>query len=142
MESSSKDLLDNPPLYAGKAGERYGKIKYDEKMIGLSGATDFDKCLEVDTGTAPNLAVEKQIGYTSGELGSLSHDEEVGMNVVATAKTTTKTRKKSVLPEEEEEWKKKLCPFKKVTKTTKIATAIGDSENKKGGMGNTSLVFV
>ena len=130
LESSSKDLLDNPPLYAGKAGEKYGKIKYDEKMIGLSGATEFDMCFEVDTSkTAPNLHVHKQIGYKQGVLGSLSHDEQVGMNIVATAKTTRKTKKESVLPEEEEEWKKKLCPFKKVTKTTKTVPASCEEVN-------------
>ncbi|RJS80926.1 hypothetical protein CW713_06875 [Methanophagales archaeon] len=130
LESSSKDILDNPPLYAGKAGEKYGKIKYDEKMIGLSGATDFDKCLEVDTSkTAPNLHVHKQIGYKQGVLGSLSSDEQVGMNIVTTAKVTRKTKKKSVLPEEEEKWKKKICPFKKVTKTTKTVPASCEEVN-------------
>ena len=62
LENSSKDLLDNPPLVAG---EKYGSIEYDEKMIGLSGDTEFDKCFEVYTDTAPNLDVHKQIRYTS-----------------------------------------------------------------------------
>ena len=99
LESSSKDLLDNPPL---KAGEKYGKIKYDEKMIGLSGATEFDKCFEVDTSkTAPNLAVHKQIGYTAGFLGSLSYHEQVHMNVIAAGKPATKKKCK----------KEDICPF-------------------------------
>ena len=112
LEIGSKNLLDNPSL---KDGEIYGGIKYDEKMIGLSGDTEFDKCFVVDTGTTPNLDVHKQIGYKQGYLGSLSHHEQLGMKIIAAGKTTTK--KESVLPEEEEEWKKKLCPFK--DKTTK-----------------------
>ncbi len=54
-------------------------LKYDEKMIGSNGTTEFDKCFDVDTGTAPNLEVDKSIGYKSGDLGSLSHSEQVGM---------------------------------------------------------------
>jgi hypothetical protein len=63
LEIDSGDLLDNPPL---ALDEIYGSIGYDEKMTGLSGDTDFDKCFNVDTGTAPNLAVTKTIGYKSG----------------------------------------------------------------------------
>ena len=103
LDIGSKNLLDNPPL---AAGEIYGGIKYDEKMIGLSGDTEFDKCFEVDTGTAPNLDVHKQIGYTAGFLGSLSHHEQVGMKAIAAGKTTTKTTKH-------------ICPFDKPTTTTK-----------------------
>jgi hypothetical protein len=114
LEIGSKNLLDNPSL---KDGEIYGGIKYDEKMIGLSGDTEFDKCFGVDTGTTPNLNVHKQIGYKQGFLGSLSHHEQLGMKVIAAGKTTTKDE--SVLPEEEEEWKKKLCPFVDTT-TTKV----------------------
>ena len=80
LEIDSGDLLDNPPL---ADGEKYGKIRYDEKMIGLSGATNFSKVFSVDTKTAPNLAVTKNIGYKQGELGSLSYDEQVGMNLIA-----------------------------------------------------------
>ena len=116
LEIGSKNLLDNPSL---KDGEIYGGIKYDEKMIGLSGDTEFDKCFVVDTGTTPNLDVHKQIGYKQGFLGSLSHHEQVGMKVIAAGKTTKTTKKESVLPEEEEEWKKKLCPFVDTT-TTKV----------------------
>ena len=89
LEIGSKDLRDNPPL---ADGEIYGAIKYDEKMIGLSGDTEFDKCLKVDTSkTAPNLDVHKQIGYTAGFLGSLSHYEQVGIKAIAAGKTTSKT---------------------------------------------------
>ena len=80
LEIGSGDLLDNPPL---ADGEKYGKIRYDEKMIGLSGATNFSKVFSVDTKTAPNLAVTKNIWYKQGELGSLSYDEQVGMNLIA-----------------------------------------------------------
>jgi hypothetical protein len=80
LEIDSGDLLDNPPL---ADGEKYGKIRYDENMIGLSGATNFSKVFSVDTKTAPNLAVTKKIGYKQGELGSLSYDEQVGMNLIA-----------------------------------------------------------
>ena len=105
LEIDSVNLLDNPPL---ATGEIYGSIKYDEKMIGSSGTTDFDKCFNVDTGTAPNLYVHKQIGYTAGFLGSLSHHEQVGMKAIAAGKTTKTT-------------KKELCPFRKPTTTTKKA---------------------
>ena len=88
LEIDSKDL-NNRPLAEGQI---YGKIKYDEKMIGLSGDTEFDKCLVVDTSkTAPNLDVHKQIGYKQGLLGSLSHHEQVWMKAIAAGKTTTKT---------------------------------------------------
>ena len=80
LEIDSGDLLDNPPLASDKI---YGSIGYDEKMMGLSGDTDFDKCFNVDTGTAPNLAVTKTIGYKSGDLGSLSHAEVVDMSLIS-----------------------------------------------------------
>ena len=98
LEIGSGDLLGNPPL---ADGEIYGGIKYDEKMIGLSGDIEFDKCFEVDTSkTAPNLDVHKQIGYKQGYLGSLSHHEQVGMTLIAAGKTT-KTDE--------------LCPFRRPT---------------------------
>ncbi|NQE53285.1 hypothetical protein C5S29_06800 [ANME-1 cluster archaeon GoMg3.2] len=104
LEIDSKNLLDNPPL---ADGEIYGQIKYGEKMIGLDGAINFTKDFTVDTSkTAQNLDVHKQIGYTAGFLGSLSHAEEVCMKVIAAGKTTT-TEKKA------------LCSFKKPIKTTK-----------------------
>ena len=105
LEIDSKDLNDRPLT----EGQIYGDIKYDEKMIGLSGDTEFDKCFEVDTSkTTPNLDVHKQIGYTAGFLGSLSHHEQVGMKAIAAGKTTTKTTKH-------------ICPFDKPdTKTTKV----------------------
>ena len=123
LESSSIDLLDNPPLgtteyeftfvnttYDKKIGEVYGKIKYDEKMIGSSGVTDFDKCLGVDTGSTPNLDVHKQIGYTQGALGSLSHDEQVGMKAVAARTYNKKTS--TIGWDALEPWKQYLCPFR------------------------------
>ena len=105
LDIGSKNLLDNPPL---AAGEIYGGIKYDEKMIGLSGATEFDKCFEVDTSkTAPNLDVHKQIGYKQGFLGSLSHHEQVGMKAIAAGKPS-----KTKASDKHEPWKQAICPFK------------------------------
>jgi hypothetical protein len=83
LEIGSGNLLDNPPL---ANNEKYGKIGYKEKMIASSGTTEFDKCFVVDTGTTPNLDVHKQIGYTQGELGSLSHEEQLGMKVIFAGK--------------------------------------------------------
>ena len=97
LEIDSVDLLNKGGSSAGgmsplAPGEIYGSIKYDEKMIGLSGDTEFDKCFKVDTSkTAPNLDVHKQIGYTAGFLGSLSHYEQVGIKAIAAGKTTSKT---------------------------------------------------
>jgi hypothetical protein len=65
-------------------GERQGQIKYNENMIGSDGATEFNKDFKVDTGKKPNLFVTKKIEYTSDELGSLSHDEVVGMSLIST----------------------------------------------------------
>ncbi|RJS80927.1 DUF11 domain-containing protein [Methanophagales archaeon] len=75
-EAGNGNLLNNPPLAPGEA---VGGIKYDEKMIGSNGATEFTKRFEVDTNVTPNLDVTKDIGYKSGDLGSLSHAEQVGM---------------------------------------------------------------
>ena len=117
LEIDSVNLLDNLPL---DEGEVYGKIKYAEKMIGSSGTTDFDKCFDVDTGTAPNLYVHKQIGYSQGFLGSLSHDEQVGMKIIAAGKPAeTKTCKEKGSPEHEE-WKQEVCPFKYPCKDTTV----------------------
>jgi hypothetical protein len=91
-KSSSKNLLDIPPL---APGEVYGQIKYDENMIGLAGAIIFTKDFNVDTGTAPNLGVMKTIGYTGR---GLSHDEQVGMKL--------STKGKDDIPGETP-----LCPF-------------------------------
>ena len=117
LEIGSGDLLDNPPL---GAGEIYGKIKYGEKMIGSSGVTDFEKCLGVNTGSAPNLDVNKQIKYTQGNLGSLSHDEQVGMKVTAAGKTAGKSSTSGPYcppydntTRKLEEWKWCICPFTK-----------------------------
>jgi len=74
LEIDSGNLIDNPPL---ADDEIYGRVGYEEKIIGLSGATNFSKVFSVDTKTAPNLAVTKNIGYKQGELGSLSYAEQV-----------------------------------------------------------------
>jgi hypothetical protein len=142
LESSSMNLLDNPPLkyptdtkhskvgnttYDKKIGEVYGKIKYDEKMIGSSGTTEFDKCLGVDTGSAPNLDVHKQIGYTQGALGSLSYDEQVGMKAVAAGSYTKKTS--TIGWPALEPWKQYLCPFRDEKKEYKTIPASCEEVN-------------
>jgi uncharacterized repeat protein (TIGR01451 family) len=76
-ETGNGNLLNNPPL---SPGEAVGGIKYDEKMLGLNGTTEFTKCFNVNTNVTPNLYVTKTIGYKSGDLGSLSHAEQVGMH--------------------------------------------------------------
>ena len=78
LEIDSGNLLDNPPL---ADDEIYGKIGYNEKMIGSNGSTEFDKTFVLDTGTVPNLYVTKCIGYTQGELGSLSYAEQVELEI-------------------------------------------------------------
>jgi hypothetical protein len=78
-ECSSKNL-DN----MFQSGEKQGQIKYNENMIGSDGATEFNKEFKVNTGKKPNLVVTKNIEYASGELGSLSHDEVVGMSLIST----------------------------------------------------------
>jgi hypothetical protein len=109
LEIDSVDLLNNLPL---ANGEKYGKIGYKEKMIGSNGTTKFDKCFVVDTGTTPNLDVHKQIGYTQGELGSLSHEEQLEMKVIAHAKAEVDGGQTCTGWDKFEPWKQKLCPFK------------------------------
>jgi hypothetical protein len=101
LEIDSGNLIDNPPL---ANDEKYGKIGYNEKMIGLKGTTTFDSTFEVDTGTTPNLNVTKNIGYSreSGDLGSLSHEEQVGMKVIFAGKAAIPGQREDV-----------LCPFDK-----------------------------
>jgi hypothetical protein len=147
LESSSMNLLDNPPLKTKEnlpydkevdgdvitttktVGEVYGKIKYDEKMIGSSGTTEFDKCLCVDTGSAPNLDVHKQIGYSQGFLGSLSHHEQVGMNVVAAASKTKTTTSTAWGKSELEPWKQPICPFREDKNVCKTIPASCEEVN-------------
>ncbi|MCW3129566.1 MAG: hypothetical protein N2V75_05660 [Methanophagales archaeon] len=129
LEIDSSDLINNTPL---SDGEKYGKIGYDEKMIGSNGTTDFDKCFIVDTNTTPNLQVHKQIGYTQGELGSLSYDEQLGMKVIAKGKPSS-TKSKTECPpynnteRKLEEWKWCICPFTKWDTTTTTTPAVPGS---------------
>jgi hypothetical protein len=108
LEIDSGNLLDNPPL---AAGEKYGKIGYNEKMIASNGSTEFNKSFNVDTGTTPNLNVTKNIGYESGDLGSLSHAEEVGMKVIAQGTPKVGASKTCMGSASHSEWKQKICPF-------------------------------
>ncbi len=125
LEIDSVDLINNTPL---EDDEKYGKIGYDEKMIGSSGNTEFCKEFKVDTGTAPNLYVHKDIGYTQGALGSLSHHEQVGMKVIAAGKpgsTGTCTDRGSV---NHSEWKRDVCPFKYPCTPSSSSTIPGSCE--------------
>ena len=114
LEIGSGNLMDNPPL---KAGEKYGKIRYNEKMIASNGSTEFNKSFKVNTETAPNLNVTKNIGYASGALGSLSHAEDVEMKVIANAKPAVDGGKTCTGWDKFEPWKQVLCPFKECENT-------------------------
>ena len=127
-EIDSGNLLDNLPL---ADDEKYGNIGYNEKMIGSSGNTEFDKTFVLDTGTAPNLYVTKCIGYTQGELGSLSHAEQLGMKVIAAVKAKGEDSKPKCPPYDNstrklEEWKWCICPFTQY-ETTKGTPAVPGS---------------
>ena len=86
-ETSNEDLINNPPIVnvnAPMTGEVVGKLDYKEDLKVTDGITNFIKDLDIDTGSAPNLNVMKSIGYTqAGTIGSLSHDEEVDVGIVA-----------------------------------------------------------
>ena len=68
-----------------KGTEKQGQIKYNGNMIASGGATNFYKDFKIDTGETPNVMVTKSIGYTAGELGSLSHAEVVAMSLISKA---------------------------------------------------------
>jgi len=89
-ESSNEDILNNPPLAEFEIGvfttgeEVVGKLDYYQDLKVTDGVTNFIKDMDVDTGSVPNLNVMKSIGYSQGTtIGSLSHDEEVSMGIVA-----------------------------------------------------------
>ena len=84
------NLLNNPPI---SPGEAVGSIKYDEKMIGSNGTTEFTKNFGVNTNVTPNIAVTKDIGYKSGDLGSLSHAEQAGMRYSGASPPLSSTTK-------------------------------------------------
>jgi hypothetical protein len=93
-ETSNEDLINNPPLgvpagLADSKREVVGKLSYKQDLKVTDGITKFVKDLDLDTGSDPNLNVMKSMGYTQGNtIGSLSHDEEVGMGIVADWTTT------------------------------------------------------
>jgi hypothetical protein len=60
--------------FRGESGSR--SLRHNEKMIGSNGTTEFEKCFDASTS---NIEVDKSIGYKAGDLGSLSHAEQVGM---------------------------------------------------------------
>ena len=80
-ESSNEDLINSPPL---QDREVIGKMDYKQDLKVTDGTTKFVKDMRVDTGDTPNLDVMTSMGYTQGRtIGSLSHDEGVGMGIVA-----------------------------------------------------------
>ncbi|NQE05298.1 hypothetical protein C5S32_05450, partial [ANME-1 cluster archaeon GoMg1] len=89
-EAGNGNLLNNPPL---SPGEAVGSIKYDDKMIGSNGTTEFTKNFGVNTNVTPNIAVTKDIGYKSGDLGSLSNAEQVGMRYYGASPPLSSTTK-------------------------------------------------
>jgi hypothetical protein len=69
--------------------EVVGKLSYTEDLKVTDGLTKFIKDMDIDTGADPNLNVMKSIGYVQGPtIGSLSHDEDVGMGIVGDWTTT------------------------------------------------------
>jgi hypothetical protein len=90
-ESSNEDILNNPPLanlgglpIDEPYGEVVGKLVYKQDLKVTDGMTKFVKDMDIDTGAAPNLNVMKSMGYQQAfTIGSLSHDEEVDMGIVA-----------------------------------------------------------
>jgi hypothetical protein len=95
-ETSNEDLINNPPLGRNLCGiinllvgEVIGTLDYNQDLKVTDGTTKFIKDMDVDTGDMPNLNVMKSIGYAQGEtIGSLSHDEEVDMEIIAGASLT------------------------------------------------------
>ena len=80
-ESSNEDLLNSPPL---QNREVVVRMDYKESVKVTNGETRFVKDMGVDTGDTPNLDVMQGIGYNqAGTIGSLSHDEDVRMGIVA-----------------------------------------------------------
>jgi len=80
-ESSNENLLNSPPL---QNREVIGRIGYKESLKVTDGVTRFAKDMRVDTGDTPNLDAMKSVGYSQmGTIGSLSHDEDVRMGIVA-----------------------------------------------------------
>jgi hypothetical protein len=67
--------------FRGESGN--DNLKYNDKMIGSNGTTEFEKYVDVSTS---NIEVAKSIGYKSGDLGSLSHSEQVGMRYSSNTK--------------------------------------------------------
>ena len=87
-DSSNEDIINNPPLAPQPivglpGGEVVGHLEYNQDLAATDGVTMFTKIFEADTGDEPNLDTMKSIGYVAGEIGALSHDEEVNMGLVA-----------------------------------------------------------
>ena len=80
-ESSNENLLNSPPL---QSREVVGRMDYKGSLKVTDGVTRFVKDMRVDTGDTPNLDAMKSVGYSQmGTIGSLSHDEDVRMGIVA-----------------------------------------------------------
>ena len=80
-ESSNFDLLEALPLVED---EVRGILKYQQDLVVTAGVTEFSKNFKADTGNTPNLKVVKSFGYAQGgTIGTLTHDEEVRMQIIA-----------------------------------------------------------
>ena len=64
--------------------ERVGQIQYDENLHAIGDYTSFEKVLTFDGSNAPNLGVEKRLGFNAGTGGTSWVDatENVGMSIV------------------------------------------------------------
>ena len=76
---------DRTVVEEGQFGWESGNrsLLHNDKMIGSNGTTEFEKCVDAST---TNLDVDKSIGYKSGDLGSLSYDEQVSMRYSSNTK--------------------------------------------------------
>lgn len=65
--------------------ERVAQIQYSENLKAVDGFTQFTKDFKWDGETAPNLAVDKRIGYVEDKSSTISwvdNTENVGMTIV------------------------------------------------------------
>ena len=67
-------------------GERVGQIQYESTMNAVDGFIQYSKDFTSDGSSAPNLAVERRIGYVadaSSGISWLDSTENVGMTIVS-----------------------------------------------------------
>ncbi len=78
---STQNLSDNNLTF----DERVGQIKYQEKLNAQDGFVQFTKEFKFDGSKAPNLAVEKRLGFLNDPTSLISwvdSTENVGMSIV------------------------------------------------------------